>query len=726
MTVKSPLTIVILAYLCLFSAAHAADTKPAVTQEQAPWSLRDHYTFGGTSLNLDYAKDNAEMRLRQYAPESDTSRMEPDLVVRSIGFMIELKDGRIITNDMLGCAGETAYGREPINTDNFGEGTEYSINFAPYEGMIVKHKIQRFMSWSFLLISIEITNTSDAPITFTRIQPITLGAGSVSGLSENASVNGRSYVFRGGCPVYTQDKNASMLFISDPTRNIRLTLGILPSGKANSFIDIQPGGGAWQGVIESSFLPGISVAQGASIQSDQIIFCLDTTPMSIDSQYSWLVQSYSAKDAAKSLPRAWVTIPETHGISTLRSEAESGKAFGITHALIPGNWEGRPGSLEGGAPNYPRNIGDAARSLKDAGVTPGITVDPLLCGGGSDTWIAKSVDGCSWVNPADASGREYTRKRIRKLVEQGFGFVVIEESQIPDEVLLTFNLSRAQAASLAFDIAREAAGSNPVSVLPETSAQLNCVRDEWLAAASAVSRMVEYGVGAAAVRLTAADSANLDDMTLLAMRLWRGPIEFVGAPPRKFQGQLADLFGSKPLDARAQDGNNKAPLSWLFRGSSSNADVMGKSLFLFPGATLCKAQEVEVFSGEERASLFWRVENNTPIQVQESIGLSSGNITTIGAVPESSQPIFAGTAQELTLGLERLKSLVWDGNRGVLSGMLDASSSSTQAFFYIPASMTLESAKMNSSKARAEVNGQWVSLPLPASGGAFELAFISK
>ena len=174
----------------------------------------------------------------------------------------------------------------------------------------------------------------------------------------------------------------------------------------------------------------------------------------------------------------------------LRSEAESGKAFGITHALIPGNWEGRPGSLEGGAPNYPRNIGDAARSLKDAGVTPGITVDPLLCGGGSDTWIAKSVDGCSWVNPADASGREYTRKRIRKLVEQGFGFVVIEESQIPDEVLLTFNLSRAQAASLAFDIAREAAGSNPVSVLPETSAQLNCVRDEWLAAASAVSRTV--------------------------------------------------------------------------------------------------------------------------------------------------------------------------------------------------------------------------------------------
>jgi hypothetical protein len=112
--------------------------------------------------------------------------------------------------------------------------------------------------------------------------------------------------------------------------------------------------------------------------------------------------------------------------------------------------------------------------------------------------------------------------------------------------------------------------------------------------------------------------------------------------------------------------------------------------------------------------------------VQEGTALPSGAVSTVGVLSASEQPVFAGTTQEITLGLERLKSIAWDGSRGVLSGNLDAASSASDAFFYIPANLTLESAKMNASKVKAEAGGQWVSLPLPASGGAFELTFSRK
>jgi hypothetical protein len=695
-------------------------------REQAPWSLRDHYTFSGTVLNLDYAKDNAEWRVKLYEADSETSRINPDVIVRDVGFSIELTDGRIITHDMLGQAGETIYGRETFTSEHFGDGTTFSVKFVPYEGLFVEHKIARFMNWNFLLISVSLTNTSDKPIGVSRIQSAIFGPGSISSLTENAQISSRNFVFRGGYPVYTRNKGADTVFIYDPERKVSLAMGLLPSDKADSVIDIQPGGGTWQGRIESSFAPGITLGAGETLQSDPIWFCLDIPPVVADAQFAQILQHYSRKESAKQAPRAWVTIPDTHGIAALRREAEAVKDSGIMHALIPGNWEGRPGSFEGGAPQYPRNIGDAARSLRDAGVSAGITIDPLLGDGNSGAWVTKSADGRSWVNLNIGEGREFSVKRIQKLVGYGFSFIVIEESTIPDEVLTAFDITRAQADALAFDAAYEAVGTAPVAVLPGVVAHLQPLRDEWLEAVAAVSRMAEFNIGTAPVRFASENSAAMDEDTRLAFRFWRGPVEFVGAPKGALKTQVSEVLGQKPLVARPQDTYRKAPLTWLMRCSSGSTGYIGTSILAFGGANPWKIQDIELFGGETAPTLIWYPQDNKPVFLQDGITLTTPNLATYGALLESNQPLFAGTTQAVTLGLERLKSISWDGSRGILTGLLDSAPATSSVFFLAPSSLTLQSARLNSTKIKPEVEGQWISFPLPASGGSFELEFRTK
>ena len=696
-------------------------SQPATPYEQVPWSLRDHYTFGGTLLCLDYAKGNGELRIRRKQDENQNSNMNPDVVVSSVGFSIEFGDGRIITNDMLGHGGETEFGREQMNSTLYGEGTVFSVKFSPYEGLLVEHRITRFKNWNFLLIAINVANNSDTPVLITRIQSAVLGTGSICGLSENAIVNARNFIFRGGYPVYTHDNGAAMFMIHDSAGNIDLALGILPSGTANSRIDIQPGGGTWQGSVESSYAPGITVAPNQSLQSDPLWFCMDTLPVVADAQFAWLIQEYCRKESAKNMPRSWVTIPDTQGISALVREATDARDFGISHALIPGNWEGRPGSLEGGAPQYPRNIGNAAQALRDAGVTPGITLDPLRGNGKSENWMAQSVDGSTWINLNDEKGHEFAVKRLRKLIDCGFGFIVIEDSQIPDEVLRSFDITAAQAFNLAVDAVIEAADTSPVAVLPATKASLAPVRDDWLSASAAVSRMVEYGIGTASVQCALQEKDSLNDEAVLAMSFWRGPVEFVGSPHHAVKSQLAGIFTGKATCARPQDGYLKAPLSWLFRSSNSTVGHIGSSILQFPGAPAWRVQDTELFGNEKAPSLAWYLENDTPVITKEGLLKSTDKLITYGVLASSEQPHFAGTTQPVTLGLERLKSLSWDNERLILHGVLESGPAASKAFFLLPSTLAFESAQVNSTRVKAENQEQWVSLPLTASGGSFEL-----
>ncbi len=709
-----------------FSGALWSAAAHSEAQERLPWTLREHYTFGGELLRMDYAKDNAEWRVKLYEIDSEQARMHPDVIVRDVGFTIELGDGRIITNDMLGDGGETFFERESFTSEFFGEGTKFSVRFMPYDGLAVEHKISRFRGWNFLLISVAVTNISDAPITVTRIRPAIFASGAISGLSANAQVHTRNMVFRGGYPVFTRDGAAATMRMHDPERNVSMALGILPSGMAESVVDIQGGAGAWQGRIETSFAPGAVVASGATLESDPIWFCMDMSQVIADAQYAWLLRYYCRGESQRNAPRAWVTIPDTAGLSVLLQEAERARSMGITHALIPGNWEGRPGTFEGGPPQYPRNIGGAARSLRDAGVTPGITIDPLLADSSSGDWRAQSADGRNWTNLSAEAGRAFARDRIRGLISDGFGLIAIEKSHIPDEVLQAFNMTRGQADTLAFDVANDAVAGANVAVLPTSEAHLSLARDEWLAAAGAVARLGEYDIGTAAVQLRIGGDASLDAETTLAMRFWRGPIEFVGAPPRSLQSEMGVLLGGRPLVARPQDTERKSPLTWLLRSSNTSIGYIGASVLSFSGAAPWQISGAETFGGEAAPTLLWRPEQDKPIEVTDGVISEAPRFSTHGLLGDAAQPLFAGTTEEITLGLDRLRRLDWDAARGTLTGQIEAAPGVSSAFFLMPSHLTLRAARVGSRQVRPVVEGRWILLPLDASGGAFELEFAAR
>ncbi len=695
-------------------------------QELPPWTLRDKYSFGTETLILEYAQINAEWRVKIMEEDSEQSRMHPDVILRDVGFSIALGDGRIITNDMLRATGETIFGRESYTCDFFGPATKFSVKFVPYESLYVEHQIVRFRNWNFLLISVEVHNQGDAPVEVTRIQSAILEPGALSGLSDTAQVHSRNFVFRGGHPVFTNEGVASTMRIDDPQRAISMALGILPSDKAESGIDIVHSGGTWQGRIESSFAPGISVAPGASVSSDPIWFCMDIPQVVADAQYAWLLRSYCRNESLKQAPRAWVTIPETVGLSVLRGEAEKARGLGITHALIPGNWEERPGSMEGGPPQYPRNIASAARTLRETGMTPGITIDPLLADSSSGGWRAQSEDGRNWVNLRVEEGRTYATDRIRDLIRAGFAFVVVEKSLVPDEILRGFGMTRAQADTLALDVANAATDGAPIAVLPASTTRLALARDDWLEAAAAVSRMAEYDIAPAAIQVRAGGDTPMDEETMVALRFWHGPIEFIGAPSRALQSQFAMVLQAPPLVVRPQDAARRSPRTWLLRRSSAALGHVGTALLTFPGAMPWDITAIEMFGNEDAPTVLWRPNGDTPIHVADGIIPAPTALSTHGVLLNAPHPVFAGTTENITLGHDRLRHLEWDGASGRLTGQIEPAPGVTHAFFFMPANFTLNDARVGSRRVRAEVTRQWISLPLEASGGAFELEFAPR
>ena len=238
--------------------------------------------------------------------------------------------------------------------------------------------------------------------------------------------------------------------------------------------------------------------------------------------------------------------------------------------------------------------------------------------------------------------------------------------------------------------------------------------------------MAEFNIGTAPVRFVSENNATMDDASMLALRFWRGPMEFVGSPKGALKTQISEILSQKPLVARPQDTYRKAPLTWLMRSSSGSTGYIGTSILTFGGASPWRIQDIELFGVEIAPTLLWYPQNNKPVLLNEGITQTTPTLTTYGALLESKQPLFAGTTQAVTLGLDRLKSISWDGSRGILTGLLESAPMSTHAFFLMPSMLTLHSARLNNTKIKPDVEEQWISFPLPASGGSFELEFRTK
>src|SRR5690606_10244582 len=141
--------------------------------------------------------------------------------------------------------------------------------------------------------------------------------------------------------------------------------------------------GQWQGEVRSEFNPPIKLAPGQSLECDPIwlAFTIDT-PERHDQFVSYTHASQEKVTFDTDEVEAWSTAGDGEPLASVEAAARAWAGAGVKYTLIPYGWEGRPGSREGASPAYPKNMSGAASQLRAAGVTPGITVDPLDVGKG--------------------------------------------------------------------------------------------------------------------------------------------------------------------------------------------------------------------------------------------------------------------------------------------------------------------------------------------------------
>ena len=542
---------------------------------QLPWTLREHYSFTVEKSTLYYAADNAEWQVtvEGAGPVIDKAR-----------FQITLADGTVLDSLSLGKA-TAEYDRF---TDALGDGMLFSTTFPEKDGLLVRHRMSVNSERPFVLITLGLGNNSDKPIEITKIAPVVIGPGGIANLTPGADMMSRHVSFRGTCPVFDKNAPPSLAIFNDSARDITLCLGALPQGIAASHVEFQSNGGQ----VVCEYDPPIRLAPGEKIESNPIWVSVGLPhPVDVDVLNAWtaslmprLGPNPAAADATlnQDVPRSWITVEEGKPLSELVQSLERWSAIKPQGVLVPISWEGRPGSLEGAVPRYPKNMSKAASDLRGPGIKAGLTIDPLLTNEGSPDWTAQSADGCSWLNLSAPEARAHAVERMKKVAGWGFDFFAIAPSAIPAEVLKHFNMTRVQADQLAFAVMMEAAGNRPV--LPTAAYTAKADLDLWLEVAASSICMATYGIVPGPVRLDVNGVNELSDELLTAMTFFGGPVELLDRAKPKVVDALARFFSQNRFNERPIDAAKCPPRVWYVPQFPPDADYRPGVVVLFAGA----------------------------------------------------------------------------------------------------------------------------------------------
>ncbi len=535
-----------------------------------PWNLRDAYKFDFKNSTLIYGADNGQWSL-------DVAGV--GMVFDKVRTKVVLGDGKVIDVSAFGPGGTT---RDKV-TSLFGEGVDYSVTLPEKEGLRVRHSLTINNASPFHAFHIQVTNVTQAPIEIAKIVVMDIPPGSLAGLSADTEVHMRRLNSFGLSPGFDPQAAPMFMMLQDKPKGFICAIGVIPSGKGASGVNLQTHDGTWQGEVSTVFDPAVRVDPGQTIEADPVWIVLNIPqPAELDRQLAFAYANFRKPAATAEVPPAWVTVGEGESIEDLRRAVSAWGESGIQHVLVPSGWEGVPGSLEGGAPRFPKNMAGVASDFRGQGWKPGITVDPLAVQGGDAAWTATSTDGQRWLNPLSEKGFEYGVEQMKKVAGWGYGFIVIEPSLIPNEVLQSFRLNRAQAESLAYDIVSKAAPN--VAVLQAARATLGPELEGWLSAAAATTRMREFNVPLGAVRLDASKVDSLPADTLTAMAFCGAPVEFTGAPSRTLLSQCSRIYPKAYLWPKPVDAAAPTPKLWLVEINKDKATASSVATVSFPGA----------------------------------------------------------------------------------------------------------------------------------------------
>lgn len=572
------------------AAKPAKPSKPAdetpPNPSDLPWSLRDHYTIttadGGKFMT--YAGDNGQWSL-------DVKGI--GTVLEKVRSSIALADGAVIDLSNLGIGAKT----RNKNTAELGQGTKYTVTLKGPSELEIVHSVTYYEQHPFYVVRVELANKGSQPIEVGKISPIVIQPGGLMNLSAETTQSPRRLSMVGPSPVLDLLGAPLSMIFHDPVKNLTLAVGSLPVGKATTAVNLKQFDGKWQGDVSSTFDPPVRLEPGATLSSDPVWISFTVpAPADVDMYYAWAQANMPNARSPQVVPECWVTTPDGEPFSALEQAAARWKGAGVAHALAPVTWEGRPGSLEGATPGYPKDMRNVASQLRLEGYRPGITVDPLAVQGGDADWTAVSEDGQRWVNPGTAEGMKHGVAQMAKVAAWGFEFYVVAPSHIPAEVLRHFNLTRAQANTMAFDMMVQAAGGAPVVGASKTT--LGATLDDWLLAAASTSRLHEYSAALGPVRFDASKVDTLGDDVTTAMSFFGGPIELVGEPSPGVLGQVGRVFPKPDMWPRALDAANASPKLWQVQVQKRNGAGESLAIVSFPGARESTPDELKSPSGE--------------------------------------------------------------------------------------------------------------------------------
>ena len=508
---------------CMLATTSFASDNP----NELPWDLRDHFTFSMESSVMDYAVGNGEWRI---------VRDSLGAIIERADMEIHLADGRIISTRDLH---DGKVVRKNFNTGTL-RGIQYTITFSTVHGLTVRHAMTVHTGYPHMLIDVEVENGNAEPVEISAINPVVINPGSMALLSPTTTFTPRRLGFRGTTPMFSRANPPLGAWFEDDAQGILLGFAALPHGTAKTGTDFAFVNGNWQGVVASKFEPAIRLESGDSVRADSIWVCfaLPTTG-DLDTLLSWSHSERPRYNGAPRPPTSWASAAEGTPLDRLITSAGGWSSCGLKHVLIPTGWEGRPGSLEGGG-GYPRSMERAASQLASTGLTPGITIDPLTGPQGDGAWSVLSSDGQRWLNLSHPGARAAAAQNIRTVASWGFQFIAVEPSRIPDEVLRTFKMTRAQADHLAFEVATEAAGSVPVVPTPTETLALHL--PDWLEADDTSRRMMEYRLHIGPVRLELRGNEEISPELVAAIKEFSGAVELVGHPRQSVLSSLRGVF----------------------------------------------------------------------------------------------------------------------------------------------------------------------------------------
>jgi hypothetical protein len=502
----------------------------ACAEDYLVWALRDHYSFSSDHATLSYDVKRAEWKV-------DVPGL--GVVVKDVKAEVVFTDGaRVFLSDL-----------EPdIDTrDEFsgplGTGKVFTSTFKKHKGLAISCSVRRFDERPFLLMRIEAKNTGGEIIGIERIRPAVVAPGGIGNFSTMPKVTAINMDQRAKYPVPHREQRASLVSFELAGRKTTIAVGILQSGHMDSSIRLDPSGGSWQGSVECVFDPPLLLQPGETVQADPVWVSFGTPDLARVLQFfSWSKSVQPSPSQGDAIPDSWVTVEKGDNADTLYGVARDWTRSGVRHALVPSMWEGRPGSLKGAVPNYPRDMGQVADTLSGIGMKPGITVDPLKIARGAAEWTALTDDGARWLNPSIPKGREAAIERLKGLVAMGYKFFVVERSLIPNEVLRHFNMTRAEADLLAFDMMAGAAAGRPV--LPSSALRLRHDDAHWTSMAASTAWLEEYQVAAGPVRIVTDGMKEVSPTLADALREFAGPVEIVGSPKSRLRNQLGEILSA--------------------------------------------------------------------------------------------------------------------------------------------------------------------------------------